>query len=114
MRNLLKRYTPPVVSVEVELYEHETPIFRFKATLLLTDESRLRIKEYRFLDGQRKYAYQWESVDGSLVSRWDNADHWPGIPTFPHHRHDGGDNSIHPSTETDLEAVLKHIAGLIR
>lgn len=110
MLNLLKRYTPPVLSFQVELYEHESPILRFKATVAFTNGSRLRIKEYRFSDGSRKYAYHWETADGSLLARWDNAEHWPQIATFPHHKHLGTDNEVEASTETDLESVLKHIA----
>jgi hypothetical protein len=114
MLSLLKRYTPPIVSFKIETYEHEPPIFRIKATILLTDESRLHIKEYRFSNGQRKYAYHWESAGCVLISRWDNTEHWPYIATFPHHRHNGCDNMIHPLTQTYLESVLKYIAGLIR
>ena len=113
MLKLFKRYTPPIVSFRIETYEHETPIFRFKATVYLADESRLYIKEYRFSDGRRKYAFHWESSDGSLLSRWDNAEHWPDIPTSPHHRHDGVDNTVTASTETDLESVLKFISRLL-
>ncbi len=110
MLNLLRRYTPPVSEFRIDLYEHETPLSRFKATVFLIDESRLYIKEYRFADGSRKYAYHWEAADGSLKIRWDNAEHWPGISTHPHHKHINTPEQIEPSTETSLESVLSNIA----
>lgn len=113
MLNLLKLYTPPVAEYQVELYEHESPLFRFKATLVFTDHSKLRIKDYRFTDGSRKYAFHWESAFGDLITRWDNAEHWPDISTFPHHKHTDYSNNVLPSTETGLEDVLKIIASHI-
>ena len=114
MLNLLKRYMPIVSDCQVEMYEHESFLFRFKATVIFVDCSKLRIKEYRFSDGSRKYAYHWESADGILKIRWDNAEHWPNVPTFPHHKHLDSSDNVHPSTETDLEDVLKHIASNIK
>lgn len=114
MLNLLKRYMPPVTDYQVELYEHETPLLRFKATVFFIDSSRLRIKEYRFIDGSRKYAFHWESADGVLIVRWDNADHWPNLPTFPHHKHLVNSDNVQPSAETGLEDVLKYIAAHIK
>jgi len=81
MLNLIKRYMPPVKSYRVDLYEHEFPLFRIKITLTFSDDSRLHIKEYRFTDSSRKYAFHWETVDGELKVRWDNAEHWHNIST---------------------------------
>ena len=114
MLNLLKRYMPPVVDYQVELYEHESPLLRFKATVIFTDSSMLRIKEYRFADGSRKYAFQWETSDGNLKVRWDNAEHWPDVSTFPHHKHLDNSDNVQTSTDTGLEDVLKHIAAHIK
>ena len=111
MLNLIKRYMPPVKSYRVDLYEHEFPLFRIKITLTFTDDSRLYIKEYRFTDGSRKYAFHWETAGGDLIVRWDNAEHWHNISTFPHHKHVGTANNVLPSTETALEAVLQIIAS---
>lgn len=113
MLNLLKRYMPPVANYLVELYEHESPLLRFKATVIFTDSSKLRIKEYCFIDGSRKYAFHWESAAGDLKIRWDNAEHWPDISTFPHHKHLDYSDNVLPSTETGLEDVLKFIARTI-
>jgi len=110
--NLLKRYKPTVVDYQIQLYEHETFLLRFKAAVIFIDGSKLRIKEYRFSDGSRKYAYHWESADGILKVRWDNAEHWPNVSTFPHHKHLAVSDNVQPSTETSLEDVLKYITSL--
>jgi len=111
MLNLIKRYMPPIASYRIDRYEHEGPLLRIKLQLDFTDGSLLHLKEYRFTDGSRKYAYHWTSSDGALRVRWDNADHWPHIPTFPHHKHIGTSTNVQPSTETGLESVLKYIAA---
>ena len=106
---MIKRYTPPITDYHVELYEHESPLFRFKATLFFIDSSRLRIKEYLFADGSRKYSFHWESEEGILKVRWDNAEHWLNVSTFPHHKHLYNCDGVQPSTDTALEDVLKII-----
>jgi hypothetical protein len=111
--NLLKRYKSTVIDYQIHLYEHESSLLRFKATVIIVDGSRLQIKEYRFSDGSRKYAYHWESAVGILKIRWDNAEHWPNVSTFPHHKHFDDSDNVQPSTETCLEDVLKQIASHI-
>ena len=113
MLNLLRLYIPPVADYQVELYEHETPLLRFKAAVFFTDGSMLRIKEYRFSDGSRKYAFHWEAADGALIVRWDNAEHWPGLPTFPHHKHVANADNVQASAETGLDDILRYIAARI-
>lgn len=109
MLNLIKRYMPPIVGYRVEIYEHEGPLLRLKVQIVFADNSKLHVKEYRFSDGSHKYAYQWTEADGKLKVRWDNAEHWPNIPTFPHHKHIGNSTQAVSSTETSLEHVLKQI-----
>ena len=111
MLNLLKRYKPTVIDYQIQLYEHESSLLRFKATVIFVDGSKLQIKEYRFSNDSRKYAYHWESADGILKVRWDNAAHWPNISTFPHHRHLDDSDNVQPSTETSLEDVMKYITS---
>jgi len=101
---------PPVVSYRVARYEHEGPLLRINLSLELVDGSTLYVKEYRFSDGSRKYSFHWVDADGGLIIRWDNAEHWPDIATFPHHKHLGTEALPRPSTETSLDAVLQVIA----
>lgn len=97
---------PPITGWHVDLYEGEGSIFRFKETAFLEDQSKLHIKEYRFLDQSRKYSYHREDSNDRLVIRWDNAEHWKNLPTFPNHKHMSSPQSVAPSYETDLESVI--------
>ncbi len=36
-----------------------------------------------------KYSFHWQTRDGKLQHRWDNAPHHLKLPGSPHHRHDG-------------------------
>ncbi len=109
MLNLLKKHMPPITGWYVDLYEREGSIFRFKAVVFLEDRSKLHVKEYRFQDQSRKYSYHWEDSDGNLIIRWDNAEHWKNLPTFPHHKHTSSHRNVSPSDETDLESVINAI-----
>lgn len=107
MLNLIDRFKHVIKSFHVFLYEQEGEILRFKAELTLTDDSKLFIKEYVFENKERKYAYHWTDTSGNLICRWDNANHWPSIPTSPHHKHNG--NEVVESTETSVDDVLNRI-----
>ncbi|QEP41857.1 hypothetical protein D5085_01055 [Ectothiorhodospiraceae bacterium BW-2] len=109
MIKLLQRFTPPIVHYRIEQYEHDGTLLRLKMVIEMNDNSLLHVKEYRFADGSRKYAYHWLDATGQLRTRWDNAHHWPHIATFPHHQHIERNDNVHPSTATSLEAVLQRI-----
>jgi len=51
-----------------------------------------------------KYKYQWQSSEGKLLKRWDNAPHHKELDTFPDHVHDS--NGVYPAPSMNLELVL--------
>ena len=55
--------------------------------------------------------YFYEEV--KLIKRWDNAAHHPEIKTFPHHLHDGAEDSIFPYTPIALAEILKLIPAQV-
>jgi len=101
MLDLIEKYERFIKSFHISLYEQEGEMLRFKAQLTFTNDSKLFIKE-------RKYAYHWTDTSGNLICRWDNANHWPGISTSPHHKHTG--NEVFESTETSVGDVLNRIS----
>ena len=107
MLDLIDRYKDYIKSFHILLYEQEADMFRFKAQLVFTNDSKLFIKEYVFENKERKYAYHWSDNSGNLICRWDNANHWPDISTSPHHKHTG--NEVFESTETSVGDVLNRI-----
>jgi len=106
--NVVRAFRAIIKDFAVELFEREGNRRRLKARLIFFDGSTLHVKEYYFGD-QRKYAYHWMNTKGELIIRWDNASHWPGIKTFPHHKHVGSVDNVQPSLETGLVEVLTAI-----
>ena len=107
MREIFERYKSILLKYEIFLWESEPAAFRLKAELYFIDGSVLSIKDYLFPTG-RKYAYHWQDKNGFPLVRWDNATHWKGISTFPHHKHIG--DQVVPSRETTIEEVLDSIS----
>lgn len=54
-----------------------------------------------------KYRFHWQTKEGVLLKRWDNAKHHPEINTFPHHLHDGSEEDVKNHKEVSgLEILL--------
>jgi len=51
-----------------------------------------------------KYKYQWQSPEGNLLKRWDNAPHHRELNTFPDHVHDSA--GVHSSPAMNPELIL--------
>ena len=81
--------------------------FLFTIRCELTSGHTLQIR-IRSVAGMLRYSYQ-EFTDRPL-QRWDNAPHFPQLPTFPHHHHDLHGNVIESplvgDPMTDLPLVL--------
>jgi len=60
------------------------------------------------------YTYHWATADATLIMRWDNTPHFPALPNFPHHIHDGNSGIVQPGQEMNIFAVLDEIARLFR
>lgn len=60
-----------------------------------------------------KYSFHWQTKEGKLIKRWDNAPHHPEIETFPHHLHDDTEDSVFPYTPISLEEILRLISAQI-
>jgi hypothetical protein len=91
---------------QVKLYEQEGDSYMLHISATLIDDSRLEIRDYLFVDGHRKYAYQWMEIDGQLRRRWDNAPHWLDIATSPHHVHLPNKEIPEISLITNIEDLL--------
>lgn len=83
-------------------------LFRYRLTLrdgtFVEMFERFRVKS----DGVHisKYSFHWQTSDGHLLKRWDNAAHHPEIETFPHHVHVGDEAVIQPHGSITAEALL--------
>ena len=114
MFSILSKYSDIIKRTDIVTYEFEENQVRIKIELELTDGSLLIIKDYKFSNNTRKYAYHWMGSDRKLKIRWDNAPHWDSVSTFPHHKHVGRNENILISTDTDIESVLDYIKKILK
>lgn len=88
-----------------------------RARLTLVDESMLEFSEYVQLDADNAlqvvtYSYHWADAEQNLILRWDNTPHFPDLPGFPHHIHDGQRQVVEPGRPMSLFAVLDEVVQL--
>ena len=62
------------------------------------------------------YAYQYMSPAKTLIFRYDNTGHHKKLhlATYPHHKHEGDEETVIFSSAPDLTAVLQEIESLVR
>jgi hypothetical protein len=108
MLKFLSKYSDVISSYKISKFEHFGQILRFRAELILTDDTILYIRETILSISIRKYSYHWQDRHGKLIMRWDNAPDWD-VETFPHHLHVGGKNIVEPSFDRTLDQVLSII-----
>jgi hypothetical protein len=81
--------------------------------------------EARFLDGSRlffrelldfesdavrvMYSYHYQRSDSSLVFRYDDTPHHPGLPHFPHHKHQLKELFFPDKSEHDAYVEIRKI-----
>jgi hypothetical protein len=86
-----------------------------RGDVLFKDGSRLHFRELMTTDPSVRlisYAYHYTGADGNLIFRYDDSDHYPHLPTAPHHKHIGK-NGVIAVSAPNLESVLKEIERLI-
>ncbi len=48
-----------------------------------------------------------------LRKRWDNVEHYPDLPNFPHHVHVGGEKNVEPGERLSIMQLLDALTGTI-
>lgn len=90
-----------------------------RGEIYFVDESKLHLREFVDVEispDRVMYAYQYVNASNSLLFRYDNTGHHRklGLPTYPHHKHDGREDIVIPSPGPDLFLVLKEIESLVK
>jgi len=72
-----------------------------RARLTLTNNDFLEVAEYFVAEAGRcvtlRYRYQWmDAAQQVLRKRWDNVEHFPDLPNFPHHVHVDEESHVEP------------------
>ena len=73
----------------------------FRARLTLNNNDFLEVAEYFVAEAgrcvTRRYRYQWmDAPQQVLRKRWDNVEHFPDLPNFPHHVHVSEESYVEP------------------
>ena len=55
------------------------------------------------------YRLQWQTANGQLKKRWDNAEHHREIATFPYHVHVGASGKVQSSEAMSIQKALEII-----
>jgi hypothetical protein len=75
----------------------------------------LELAEYFMVSGREcipvRYRYQWmDATRQQMRKRWDNVEHHPGLPGFPHHVH-LADGQVEPGQCLSITDLLKILPG---
>jgi len=97
-------------------HEDRGEVWFLRVNVYFIDNSLLHFREL-FVEQEnpfkKTYTYHYQREDGTMIFRYDNAPHFPDIPTTPHHKHIG-ENDVVAANAPDLESVLKEIEALIK
>lgn len=110
----------PIVTSFHTIRERSTLVDgHMRARIELADGSQLEFSEYmrRSPAGEIAvitYSYHWADADNQLIRRWDNTPHFPDLPGFPDHIHDGATGEVRTGQPMSIFGVLDEIAGRSR
>jgi hypothetical protein len=88
MEELLNLLTESDIIEKYEILSllEDRDFYYIKIKSVIVDNSNLYIKIY-LSDEEYNYSFHWQTSDGELIIRWDNAPHHQDIVTYPHHIH---------------------------
>ena len=110
----------PIVHLSNITYEkrgtHEGFI---RGRLQFLDNSILDWREFidvEIIEDRLMYVYQYMDPSNKILFRYDNTGHHKklGLPTYPHHKHEGIEDNVIPAKAMDLAAVLQEIESLVK
>ena len=107
--DLIPEFADLIRDIDISCFRDEFGAFELSATIYLHDETLIHVKDYLFRNGDRKYAYQWQDRNEILIARWDNAEHWKKLTSYPHHAHFGDSPEPKSTTIQDIHGVLRYI-----
>lgn len=109
---ILKIYHPIIKNYSVKKFKK---VANSHALLISFDFSggyQLFIKDYLFLNGNRKYSYHFQDKNGNMIFRYDNMPHWPDVKSYPYHKH--SKNKIIESSVMTIEKVFEEISTFFK
>ena len=86
---------------------------RIEVSFGLWDTSRLEVSlRMRLMDDAalwRPYSFHYMTHDGVCIFRYDNSAHYPELPYFPHHKHEGPSERVIACREPSVRAIRDEI-----
>ncbi len=110
MLSTLSLFTNIITTFEILVQDNRSDLSKTNVKLILKDNSVLFIREIIIDNVLFDYSYHWQSANGLLIIRWDNAPHYPKLQTFPHHKHIRSESNVEISYETTLGDILNYIS----
>lgn len=98
-----------IISSEIKIDSRTEKIGLMRGTIVFLDDSKLFFTEYldlRYKIDKLSYSFHYQDSEGSLLFRYDNARHKPGLD-FKDHKHIG--EEIVRSDIPELRSVLEEI-----
>ena len=86
-----------------------------KGEIIFVDRSEFHFKEYFIAIPDLKklaYSYHYQNHDKKLIFRYDNADHYREIETYPYHKH--VHNDVLNSGNMEIKAVIDEIIRILQ
>ena len=92
--------TAPIITRFSVIRERSTLVDGYlRARLALANGSQLEFSEYMQQSSAGEivvitYSYHWTDANNQPITRWDNTPHFPDLPGFPDHMHDGATGEV--------------------
>jgi hypothetical protein len=86
-----------------------------RGDVFFTDDSQLHFREFvstQFGADRFVYVYHYQTADGAMIFRYDNTPHYPGLPSFLHHKHHADGFSVVACNAPTLAQVLAEIEAI--
>lgn len=114
IQNELRKISSIIITETITSDSRSATLGKIKGQLDFVDSSKLYILEIidTQLPAKISYSYHFQTAQGKLIFRYDNAPHYKKLKTFPHHKH-LSEKRVIETTEPSLRDILQEIAGRI-
>jgi len=105
--------SPVVISYKVLGREIALTDGKLRVKAALSNDGVVELFEYVAESGGHihllKYSFHWQTAQGKLEWRWDNAPHYPSLPNAPHHIHNASGTVQGAVEAPDMLFVIREI-----
>ena len=113
LAEIIARLVASAIVAEVTIVEEYALPDRdyFRARLSLSNRDFLEVAEYFVVESghcvTQRYRYQWmDEQQGVLKKHWDNVEHFPDLPNFPHHVPIGTEEHVEPGQSMSIIELI--------